>query len=802
LNVSNGAIRRREENVMTMNATTTMHPTNGESCGGRLVATDGRVLPLTRVRLTADAKGGLARAVLVQTFENVHPEPLQVTYQFPLPHAGAVSGFAFELGGKRIVGEVDLVRKARERFEEAILEGKTAALVEQQRGSVFVQEIGNVPPGALVEAELTVDQRLDWRDEGCWEWRFPTALAPRYQGGPGRVPDAAETAALIADRPIAPRLTLSLIVRDALAPGRRPESPSHEAIFASEGGALRATLAAEDGAPLDRDVVIRWPAAAPEVGVSLDLHRPSGGRLGEERAFGLLTVVPPAPERSPAMVARDLIVLLDTSGSMSGEPLDQARRVVGALIDSLGPRDRLELVEFSTEARRWRRGAAEATEANRREARRWLAGLQAAGGTEMREGIREALRGLRPEDQRQVVLVTDGLIGFESEVVAEILAELPPGSRLHTVGIGSSVNRSLTGPAARAGRGLEVVIGLGEDPERAAAALRSRTAAPLVTGLELAGSALVAHAPERLPDLFAGAPALAALELRPGGGTLLVRGRTAEGPFERRVEVRPIPAGAGSTALPALFAREAVEDLEMRLAAGEAARGIDRAVEQLGVDFQISTRLTSWVAVGEEATVDPARPTRRERMPQQLPHGMSIEGLGLRAPASPAIAAAGVLQESFAAAPAPAQSAKLRVRRTGAPGAPPPPRKKLIQVDQEDASATTEAAEPLKEAAFDRLARRLAAALRPVTSGRIVLEAQVTGGALEWDPPSSVKVVLDDGTERELEVDLAPTTAAGALAPGQTFRLVLRASPDVAPERLSEVVLAIGSGTLILDVAH
>jgi Ca-activated chloride channel family protein len=559
-----------------------------ESCGGYLVATDGRVLPLTRTELTADARGGIARTVLVQVFRNVHPEPLQVTYQFPLPHGGAVSGFAFRLGGTRIVGEVDLVRKARERFEEAIVEGRTAALLEQQRTSVFVQEIGNVPPGAEVEAELTIDQRLDWRDQGAWEWRFPTALAPRYQGAPGRVPDAGCTAVAVADGSIAPRLSLALTVRDALAPGKRPESPSHRMSFTAAGGLLRATLTAEEGAPLDRDVVIRWPVTAPEVGLSLDLHRPAGGRLGDGRAFGLLTIVPPAPETRPEPLPRDLIVLLDTSGSMSGEPLEQARRVVGTLVDSLGPRDRLELVAFSSSVQRWRRGAVEAGESSRKDARRWLSQLSASGGTEMREGIREALRGLRPDAQRQVVLVTDGLIGFEQEVVAEVLATLPPGSRLHTVGVGSAVNRALTGPAARAGRGLEVVIGLGEDPERAASALRARTAAPLVTGLEIAGSALVAHAPARLPDLFAGAPALVSLELRPEGGTLVVRGSTAAGPFERRIAVSPPAPGEGPAALAALHAREAVEDLEMRLAAGELEDEIDRAVEEIGMAFQIS----------------------------------------------------------------------------------------------------------------------------------------------------------------------------------------------------------------------
>src|SRR5207302_10005392 len=128
-----------------------------------------------------------------------------------------------------------------------------------------------------------------------------------------------------------------------------------------------------------------------------------------------------------------------------------------------------------------------------------------------------ALAPLAAESQRLVVLGRGGAFGFEAEIVADILGRLPAGSRVHTVGVGSGVNRSLTQPAARAGRGVEVIIGLGEDPERAARRLCARTAAPLVVDLVLEGSALVEHAPKRLPDLFAGAPALCALALAPAG---------------------------------------------------------------------------------------------------------------------------------------------------------------------------------------------------------------------------------------------------------------------------------------------
>ena len=507
-----------------------------DATGGRLVATDSRTLPLVAVRLATEAKGGLARSRLVQLFENPFEEPLQVTYLLPLPHGGAVSGFSLRFGDRRIVGEVDAREKARERFEEAVLSGRTAALLEEARGSLFSQELGNVPPGARIEAELVVDQKLDWLLEGAWEWRFPTAVAPRYQGAQGRVADAAKTLVDVADGPTPPRLSLNLIVRDPLSKGRRPESPSHAIWFSEEGHLLHAALEEGSLANLDRDVVIRWPVATPEVGVTLDAHLASERRL-LGRALGLLTVVPPDRHHRLPAVPCDLVLLLDVSGSMAGAPLAQARRVAQALVDSLGEEDQLEMIAFGSSAVRWRRGPAFATPPTRKDAQVWLSRLTASGGTEMREGIREALLPLRPNAQRQVVLFTDGLIGFESEVVAEIKKTLPENSRVHTVGVGSAVNRSLTGPAARAGRGLEVVIGLSEDPERAAAALSARTDAPQVIQLSILGDGLVAHAPERLPDLYAGAPVLVPLELSPEGGTLLVRGSTTSGPFERRLTV-------------------------------------------------------------------------------------------------------------------------------------------------------------------------------------------------------------------------------------------------------------------------
>ena len=311
------------------------------SSGGRLVSVDGRALPLIGASLAADAKAGLVRITLEQTFRNPHDEPLKVTYSLPLPADGAVSGFAFRIGDERVVGTVDAKHKARERFEQALLEGRTAAILDQERSSLFTQEVGNVPPRTQVICEVQIDQKLTWLPDGAWEWRFPTVVAPRYLGGDARVADHAKVSIDVADGELPVKLGLSLAIRDRLPENARPESPSHtlhsgrsSTALGVNGPRTDVTFADERGAGLDRDVVVRWGVAGLAVGTELDVSRPSAGVISEA-AYGLLTLVPPSADAKMAPLPRDLIVLLDTSGSMSGSPLDQARRVTSALVDSL-----------------------------------------------------------------------------------------------------------------------------------------------------------------------------------------------------------------------------------------------------------------------------------------------------------------------------------------------------------------------------------------------------------------------------------------------------------------------------------
>lgn len=641
---------------------------SSSASSGTLVTTEGRTLPLTHAHVVVDAKGGLARLVLTQRFENPHDVPLEITYSLPLPAEAAVSGFSFRIGERRVVGQIDKKARARARYEEAIATGYTAALVEEERDTLFTQTLGNVPPRAAIEAEIVIDMKLrfldDARSGGAWELRVPTTVAPRYLGEVGRVADAARVAQDVAATPMPVRMTLEARIDAATANGTVVESPSHPIACALESGIADASRARAvvrfqdpEGVSLDRDVVVRWPAARTEIAALAHVERAPGA----PDAFALLTITP--PRAAAASLPRDLVLLLDTSGSMGGLPIEQAKRVSLALVESLGPSDTLEMIAFSSTPRAWKRSALPMTPANRAAAASWLSGLSASGGTEMRDAIVNALAPLREGAQRQVVLVTDGLIGFEVEIVREILDRLPAGSRVHTVGVGSGINRTLTAGAARAGRGVEVIADAHEDPERIAARLVARTHAPLVTEVTVRGAALRELGQSRAPDLFHGAPVLLTARVAPEGGPIVVEGRTASGPFRCVVDVPPAQEGSG-TAFEKLFARDRAADLEMFAAGGE---NVDAALEALGLTHGIATRMTSWIAVTETKTVDETAPYRSERMPHELPYGSSADGFALRSAAT-----IPVPMQSFSyGAPAPGMGA---IGGGGAPtGAPPPP---------------------------------------------------------------------------------------------------------------------------------
>jgi Ca-activated chloride channel family protein len=356
---------------------------------------------------------------------------------------------------------------------------------------------------------------------------------------------------------------------------------------------------------------------------------------------------------------------------MGGGPLEKAKQVVAMMIDSLDEQDRLELIEFSNSPRRYLDEPVVATPAAKQAAIKWVRARVADGGTEMRAGVIEALSTLRVGAQRQVVVVTDGYVGGEQEILEALNRRLPTSCRLHVLGVGSAVNRSIATSLARAGRGVEVIVGLDEDVERGAKRLLDRTKSPMLTNVEVTGSAVLRHAPAKMPDCFEGAPLVCALALRPEGGEIRVRGQLAREAWEQRITVTPLSPGQGNQAIVALYGRERVADVE----ANALFETVDGEVEDLGLSFQIATRMTSWVAIDELRRE--VGTTTEQVIPQELPYGTTASAFGLRGPAMPALAQMEVGESAFAATEFDDEASEGgwdAARSTPpAPMAPPPP---------------------------------------------------------------------------------------------------------------------------------
>jgi Ca-activated chloride channel family protein len=405
-----------------------------------------------------------------------------------------------------------------------------------------------------------------------------------------------------------------------------------------------------------------------------------------------------------------------------------------------------------------------------------------------------------------VLVITDGLIGFESEIVAEIRSSLPDNSRVHTLGVGHGVNRSLTGPAARAGGGHEAICAPGEDVEPVLARLLQRTNSPQLVDLRIEGDALIERAPQRVPDLFAGAPVRLALRLRPEGGSLTLRATAPEGEWTQRVHVPACAPGEGPRFVSTLFARERVEDLETARASGESIEKLDAEIERIGLELQIATRRTSWVAIDEESHTDPTLPTREVSVPHTLAAGLSAQGVGLRSaampmfggmpPAAAAPMSASMVRRRAMSAPVPLGAEEQavggaapkgkkregvfkkmaeRVREAFAPPPPSRPEPSFDAMEAEYAELSDEEADTTlaEEAAPELPATRLDARVLVERDDKLILSFTLDKG-LEWDPEEELELLDENGEVIAAKVDLSNTTGPSSIDGGVTIRLSLQ----------------------------
>jgi Ca-activated chloride channel family protein len=600
--------------------------------GGREVP-----FPLESVRVSGEIAGTLASTLVRQRFANPCAVKIEAVYVFPLPHDAAVNEFLMEVGERRIRGIVRPREEARAVYEAARAAGKVASLLEQERPNDFAISVANIEPGRSVDVNIRFFQALAPED-GALRYVLPLVVGHRY-GDDARAArsgssadgggHAAVTPARLAPDARLPEAEIDVAI-DAPVPIAAIVCPSHE-VAIERSGPLRARVHLPPRTDaLDRDFVLTLSLgekAAARIGALA--HASAAGR------FVHVIAAPPLLPEGPDVLPREVMLVLDSSGSMSGVPIEQCKRFVRRALAALRPEDTFDVATFAGTARLFSSDFLEPTRGNIERATEWVNELYGAGGTEAEAGIRLALE--HPGDPRRVrivVFLTDGGVSFEGDIFRRIKAS-GAGARVFTLGVGSSPNRHLLDGMAEAGRGLAAYIAHDASEEviaREVDRLHARLDAPVLTDLALdcEGAVLEDVYPRDLPDLFVGRTlSIVARTRGEGPAVIVLRGRAGAATLERRIPIDLPREEPRHAALAPIWARARIRDLEMRIASAPPAERplLEKEIERLGVDFSLASRRTSFVAVDEESETGGGAPARFEQ-PAAVPAGVEPEVFG------------------------------------------------------------------------------------------------------------------------------------------------------------------------------
>ena len=565
--------------------------------------------PLEHTAVTADVQGPVVRVKVRQIFRNPTGDPMEAIYTFPLAAGGAVDDMTIRIGDRLVKGAIKRKEEARAIYDAARRQGKLAGLLDQERPNVFVQSVANIPPNAKVEVEIQYVETLKF-EAGRYEFVFPMVVGPRYS--PKHNPGAFQNPKYAAQGTRAGHdIALSLKL-DAGLPVDAIDSTTHEVIVENRTASGAFIKLRNQNEIPNKDFILRWDVAGKKINDGLLTHR---GRDGQ--GYFTFVLAPPEQPAREDVTPKELVFVIDTSGSMHGFPLDKAKEAMMAAIDGLHPRDRFNLITFSGDTHLLFPAPVAATQENIADAKRFLAGRRSGGGTEMMKAIRASLApsGSR-EHVRVVCFMTDGYVGNEDEIIREIRQH--PEARVFSFGIGSSVNRHLLDQMSLQGRGEVEYVGLQDDGSAAAKRFHSRVRTPLLTDIQLTfqGLAVEEIYPKRVPDLFSAKPVVITGRYRDAGrGVVKITGKMGGHPFERTLQV-DLPAAAQRDGIRSLWARTKVGELMV-----EGATENREAITELGLRYALMTPFTSFVAV-EHQTISEQGKLRTIEVPVEVPEGV------------------------------------------------------------------------------------------------------------------------------------------------------------------------------------
>lgn len=593
--------------------------------------------PRLATDVVIDVNGPIIRTRVTQRFQNPSKGWVEGTYVFPLPENSAVDTLRMQIGDRFVEGEIKARDEARKVYEEAKAAGKKTALLEQQRPNIFTNQVANIGPGETIVVQIEYQSGVH-QSGGEFSLRFPMVVAPRYNPDPiVQTVDLDPTSGYAVNDPVPDRDKITPPVLDpaqnakinpvtltvnlnAGFPLGSVISPFHDTDIQTVNDTARTISLKSGSVPADKDFELSWSAVAGKT--------PNAGLFRETqngKTYLLGFVTPPAEDAAAETYPkREVVFVIDNSGSMAGKSIEQARESLALAISKLRPEDKFNVVRFDDTMEVHFPALVAATPDKREDAIAFVRGLTADGGTEMLLALEAALRTqgpVAPGALRQVVFLTDGAIGNEAQLFAEI-SKNRGDARVFTVGIGSAPNTHFMTKAAEIGRGTFTLIGSEDQVAARMGELFDKLENPVMTGIAVSFDGTNAEdiTPDPMPDLYRGEPVVLTAELdgTSAAGRLQITGKTGSQPWRIEMDIAKASEGKG---IAKLWARRKIDDLEANAYAVNDAAALDRQIETVALANHLVSRVTSLVAVDVTPSRPASEPVASTDMPLNLPAG-------------------------------------------------------------------------------------------------------------------------------------------------------------------------------------
>ena len=591
--------------------------------------------PLKHTDVKVEISGFLSRVNVTQEFENPFKEKIEAVYTFPLPASAAVDDMTMVVGERVVRGKILRREEVQAVYDAAKSGGQVASLLNQERPNIFTQSVANILPGEKIKITISYVETLKY-EAGSYEFSFPMVVGPRYMPGAAtgrkasgvspdttQVPDASRISPPLVAAGTRTGHDVSLdIMLDAGVPIDGIKGKSHE-VELERLSAHSGHVRLKNNAMIpNKDFVLSYDVAGKTIQDALLTHRSDRG--------GYFTLILQPPERITVadVTPKELVFVLDTSGSMSGFPIEKAKETMKLALDGLYPGDTFNLITFAGDTRILFPGPVLATPANLRKAQTFLSASSGYGGTEMMKAIKASLEPSDSQDHVRIVcFMTDGYVGNDMEIISEV--QKHPNARVFAFGIGSSVNRFLLDKMSEYGRGEVEYVALNDDGSAAARRFHDRVRNPLLTDISVDWNGLPVQDvyPQRIPDLFGAKPViLTGRYTAAGRGVIRLKGKMSGREFVREIAVEFPESETQHNVLSSLWARARIDDLMGQdyngAQQGALKPDLQETITNLGLEYGLMTQFTSFVAVEEMIVTDGGQP-RRIDVPVEVPEGVN-----------------------------------------------------------------------------------------------------------------------------------------------------------------------------------